>query len=155
MHAPAEFPPRTETTDANGVTTIVEYRLNDEGKRVKVTRRIKRTLVKKHVNHVVAERMHWKKWARGLFFTGTVFEGGNVDATSAACRFGLEKNSPAGPTSTTTVGETVRLKIQAGGIKARRLSLLGKTFTPKTDPLFAPARRRRTKRTRWRRCGSS
>lgn len=62
---PTEFPPRTETTDANGVTTIVEYRLNDDGKRVKVTRRIKRTLVKKHVNHVVAERMHWKKCVRG------------------------------------------------------------------------------------------
>ncbi|GAA5887292.1 hypothetical protein JCM3774_000489 [Rhodotorula dairenensis] len=90
--AEAEFPPRTESTDANGVTTIVEYRLNDDGKRVKVTRRIKRTLVKKHVNHVVAERMHWSK-------------------------FGLEKGSPAGPSSTTTVGETVRLKIQAGGIK--------------------------------------
>ncbi|GEM10746.1 translation initiation factor eIF-3 subunit 4 [Rhodotorula toruloides] len=42
----AEFPARTETTDANGVTTIVEYRLNDEGKKVKVTRKIKRTLVK-------------------------------------------------------------------------------------------------------------
>lgn len=90
----AEFPPRTESTDANGVTTIVEYRLNDQGKKVKVTRRIKRTLVKKQVNHVVAERMHWPK-------------------------FGLEKGAPAGPSSTTTVGESVLLKIQAGGIKVR------------------------------------
>lgn len=57
----AEFPPRTETTDANGITTIVEYRLNDEGKKVKVTRKIKRTLVKTTVNHVVAERMGWAK----------------------------------------------------------------------------------------------
>jgi translation initiation factor 3 subunit G len=75
MHTLAEFPPRTETTDANGVTTIVEYRLNDDGKRVKVTRRIKRTLVKKHVNHVVAERMHWKKWAGRGFGFGAVKRG--------------------------------------------------------------------------------
>ncbi|BGP34920.1 translation initiation factor eIF3 subunit g [Rhodotorula toruloides] len=89
----AEFPPRTETTDANGVTTIVEYRLNEEGKKVKVTRKIKRTLVKTTVNHVVAERMGWAK-------------------------FGQEKGAAPGPSSaTTTVGENVRLRIQAGGIK--------------------------------------
>ncbi|KAG0653961.1 translation initiation factor eIF3 subunit g [Rhodotorula mucilaginosa] len=105
--AEAEFPPRTETTDANGVTTIVEYRLNDDGKRVKVTRRIKRTLVKKHVNHVVAERMHWKKWAgRG---------------------FGLEKNSPPGPTSTTTVGETE--ENQEDEMEAMRKQLKDKKVT--------------------------
>lgn len=57
----ADFPPRQETTDKDGVTTIVEYRLNDEGKKVKVTRKIKRTLVKTSVNHVVAERMGWAK----------------------------------------------------------------------------------------------
>lgn len=43
------------------MTTIVEYRLNDEGKKVKVTRKIKRTTVKTAVNHVVAERMGWAK----------------------------------------------------------------------------------------------
>lgn len=33
---PAEFPARTESTDANGITTVVEYKMNDEGKKVKV-----------------------------------------------------------------------------------------------------------------------
>ncbi|GAA5953668.1 hypothetical protein JCM21900_001698 [Sporobolomyces salmonicolor] len=88
-----DFPPRQESTDKDGVTTIVEYRLNDEGKKVKVTRKIKRTLVKTAVNHVVAERMGWAK-------------------------FGQEKGAAPGPHSaTTTVGENVRLRIQAGGIK--------------------------------------
>ncbi|ORY73078.1 eukaryotic translation initiation factor 3 subunit G-domain-containing protein [Leucosporidium creatinivorum] len=88
-----DFPPRTETTDKDGITTIVEYKLNDEGKKVKVTRKIKRTLVKSKVNHVVAERMGWTK-------------------------FGAEKGHKAGPdTATTTVGENVRLKLTAGGIK--------------------------------------
>lgn len=88
-----DFPPRTETTDKDGVTTIVEYRLNDEGKKVKVTRKIRRTLVKTAVNHVVAERMGWTK-------------------------FGQEKGAASGPGATTTVGENVRLRIHPGGIKA-------------------------------------
>ncbi|KAI5477253.1 translation initiation factor eIF-3 subunit 4 [Pseudohyphozyma bogoriensis] len=88
-----DFPPRTETTDKDGITTIVEYKLNDEGVKVKVTRRIKRTLVKSTVNHAVAERMGWAK-------------------------FGAEKGNKPGPdTATTTVGENVRLKLQPGGIK--------------------------------------
>ncbi|GAA5990700.1 hypothetical protein JCM11641_008469 [Rhodosporidiobolus odoratus] len=89
-----DFPPRTETTDpSTGIITVTEYRLNDQGQRCKVTRKIKRTLVKTAVNHVVAERMGWAK-------------------------FGQEKGAAAGPHSaTTTVGENVRLRIQAGGIK--------------------------------------
>lgn len=36
-------------------------------------------------------------------------------------RFGAEKGHKAGPdNATTTVGEAVRLKLQAGGIKVRR-----------------------------------
>ncbi|KAK4052650.1 translation initiation factor eIF3 subunit g [Microbotryomycetes sp. JL221] len=88
-----DFPPRTETTDKDGITTIVEYRLNDEGKKVKVTRKIKRVLVKNKVNHVVAERMGWAK-------------------------FGAEKGKKPGPdTATTTVGENVRLKLTVGGLQ--------------------------------------
>lgn len=75
------------------MTTIIEYKINDEGKKVKVTRKIKRTLVKSTVNHAVAERMHWTK-------------------------FGAEKGHAAGPDrATTTVGEAVRLKLTAGGLK--------------------------------------
>lgn len=48
-------------------------------------------------------------------------------------RFGLEKGSPAGPSSTTTVGETVRLKIQAGGIKVNP-SARHRPLNSETDP---------------------
>ncbi|TFK23025.1 translation initiation factor eIF3g [Coprinopsis marcescibilis] len=83
-------PPTDEGVDANGVRTIVEYALNEDGKKVKITRKIKRTLQKSVVEHSVAER---KKWAK----------------------FGQDKGKKPGPDSaTTTVGENVALKISAG-----------------------------------------
>ncbi|GAA6023133.1 hypothetical protein JCM10207_005735 [Rhodosporidiobolus poonsookiae] len=119
-----DFPPRQETHDAaTGVTTIVEYRLNDEGKKVKVTRKIKRTLVKTAVNHVVAERMGWAK-------------------------FGQEKGRAPGPhSSTTTVGENVRLKIQAGGLK--------KEEEEEDDPQAALRQKLQDKKVTCRYCGGS
>ncbi|PSR87353.1 hypothetical protein PHLCEN_2v5170 [Hermanssonia centrifuga] len=76
--------------DENGVRTTVEYTVNDEGKKVKITRKIKRTLQKSLVDHSVAERQHWSK-------------------------FGQEKGNKAGPDrATTTVGENVALKLSAG-----------------------------------------
>ena len=60
---PASSTPRIETRDeGNGVQTVVEYRTNADGKQVKVTRRIKRTLVSTRVNHDVAERKGWTKF---------------------------------------------------------------------------------------------
>lgn len=56
-----DAPVITESTDANGITTVIEIRLNDEGKKVKITRKIKKTLVRTLVNHVVAERKSWSK----------------------------------------------------------------------------------------------
>lgn len=57
---------------------------------LQITRRIKRTLQKSLVDHSVAERKTWAK-------------------------FGQEKGSKAGPDrATTTVGETVSLKLSAG-----------------------------------------
>ncbi|KAF8579655.1 translation initiation factor eIF3g [Ramaria rubella] len=80
----------SDTVDENGIRTIVEYTINDEGKKVKVTRRIKRTLQKQLVNHTVAERKHWEK-------------------------FGQEKGNKPGPDrATTTVGENVTLKLSVG-----------------------------------------
>lgn len=115
-----DFPPRQETTDKDGVTTIVEYRLNDEGKKVKVTRKIKRTLVKTSVNHVVAERMGWAK-------------------------FGQEKGAAPGPhAATTTVGENVRLRIQAGGIKRDE---------PEEDPMESMRSQLKDKKVSCRYCG--
>ncbi|KAF8622983.1 hypothetical protein AX15_006581 [Amanita polypyramis BW_CC] len=76
--------------DENGVRTTVEYAINDDGKKVKITRRIKRVLQKSVVEHAVAERQKWAK-------------------------FGKERGNNPGPDrATTTVGEEVSLKLSAG-----------------------------------------
>jgi len=85
-----ELPKNEEFVDENGIRTTIEYTLNDEGKKVKITRRIKRTLQKSVVDHAVAERQKWAK-------------------------FGQEKGSKPGPDrATTTVGENVILKLSVG-----------------------------------------
>jgi translation initiation factor 3 subunit G len=62
---------------------VISYRFNDDGKKVKVTRRIRTTVVKEHVNPEVAERRSWTK-------------------------FGLEKGHAVGPSfDTTSVGENI------------------------------------------------
>ncbi|CAO1634915.1 unnamed protein product [Parajaminaea phylloscopi] len=91
-----DAPKIEERDEGNGIKVIVEYRTNAEGKRVKVTRRIRRTLVKTTVNAAEAERK--RTWVK----------------------FGQEKNKPAGPhSSTTTVGENVQLKLQAASSKQK------------------------------------
>jgi len=85
-----ELPKNEEFVDENGIRTTIEYALNDDGKKVKITRRIKRTLQKSVVDHAVAERQKWAK-------------------------FGQEKGNKPGPDrATTTVGENVSLKLTAG-----------------------------------------
>lgn len=62
---------------------MISYRFNDDGKRVKTTRRIRTTIVKETVNPRVAQRKAWSK-------------------------FGLEKGHAAGPSfDTTSVGENI------------------------------------------------
>lgn len=62
---------------------MISYRFNDDGKKVKVTRRIRTTVVKEHVNPQVADRRAWSK-------------------------FGLEKGHAPGPSfDTTSVGENI------------------------------------------------
>jgi len=76
-------------TDDKGLKVYVEFHKNDEGRMVKVTRKVKLVLKKEQVNKAVAER---KKWAK----------------------FGEEKNSPPGPNlQTTSVGEQIFLKLSA------------------------------------------
>ncbi|KIJ63864.1 hypothetical protein HYDPIDRAFT_29210 [Hydnomerulius pinastri MD-312] len=76
--------------DENGIRVTIEYTINDEGKKVKITRKIKRTLQKSIVEHTVAERKKWSK-------------------------FGKERGNKEGPDrATTTVGENVSLKLSAG-----------------------------------------
>ncbi|ORX53983.1 translation initiation factor 3, RNA-binding subunit [Hesseltinella vesiculosa] len=74
-------------TDENGIKHIIEYRDNDFGKKVKITRKIRSTLKTEHVNKAVAQR---KKWAK----------------------FGEEQGNKPGPdVSTTTIGENIPLKL--------------------------------------------
>lgn len=83
---PSALPPQQITTNKDGTKTIVSYRFNDDGKKVKVTRRIRTTVVKEHVNPQVAERRAWAK-------------------------FGLEKGHPPGPSfDTTSVGENIMFR---------------------------------------------
>ncbi|KAI0765127.1 translation initiation factor 3, RNA-binding subunit [Fomes fomentarius] len=86
----SEQPKGEDYVDENGVRTTVEYTVNDDGKKVKITRKIKRVLQKAVVDHSVAERKNWAK-------------------------FGQEKGNKPGPDrATTTVGENVFLKLSAG-----------------------------------------
>ena len=74
------------TTNKDGTKTVVSYRFNDDGKKVKVTRRIKTTVVRENVNPQVAERRSWAK-------------------------FGHEKGHAAGPSfETTSVGENIAFR---------------------------------------------
>ncbi|KAI6708744.1 hypothetical protein JHW43_008729 [Diplocarpon mali] len=78
-----ELPPPSTTTNKDGTKTIVSWRFNDEGKKVKTTRRIRFTVHKEVVNPRVAERKQWSK-------------------------FGLSAKDGSGPaTDTTSVGENI------------------------------------------------
>ncbi|KAJ5666178.1 uncharacterized protein N7477_008626 [Penicillium maclennaniae] len=76
---PSALPAQQVITNKDGTKTVISYRFNDDNKKVKVTRRIKTSVVREHV----AERRSWPK-------------------------FGLEKGHPPGPTfDTTSVGENI------------------------------------------------
>jgi translation initiation factor 3 subunit G len=83
---PTALPPQQILTNKDGTKTIISYRFNDDGKKVKTTRKIKTTVVKERVNPRVAERKGWAK-------------------------FGLEKGHAAGPSfDTTSVGENITFR---------------------------------------------
>lgn len=78
-----ELPPTQTISNKDGTKTIISYRYNDDGKKVKTTRRIRLTVHKEVVNPRVAERKQWSK-------------------------FGLSAKDAAGPaTDTTSVGENI------------------------------------------------
>ncbi|KAK2759353.1 translation initiation factor eIF3 subunit g [Arachnomyces sp. PD_36] len=80
------LPAQQVSTNKDGTKTVTSYRFNDDGKKVKTTRRIRTTVVKEHVNPRVAERKAWAK-------------------------FGLEKGHAAGPSfDTTSVGENIAFR---------------------------------------------
>ncbi|ORX96570.1 translation initiation factor 3, RNA-binding subunit [Basidiobolus meristosporus CBS 931.73] len=76
--------------DDDGIKTIVDIQIREDGKKVKITRKIQKKLITENVNHTVALR---KKWAK----------------------FGQEKGNKPGPDmSTTTVGEQIFLRLSSG-----------------------------------------
>ena len=77
------LPPQQVIANKDGTKTIVSYRFNDDGKKVKTTRRIKTTVKTERVNPRIAERKGWAK-------------------------FGLEAGKKPGPQlDTTSVGENI------------------------------------------------
>jgi len=77
------LPPNTTTTNKDGTKTIITYSFNEDGKKVKNTRRIRFTTVREVVNPRVAERKQWAK-------------------------FGLSvKDGPGPAADTTSVGENI------------------------------------------------
>jgi len=80
------LPAPQTTKNKDGTETIISYRLNDNGQKVKVTQRIRKRTIKQVVNPRVAERRQWAK-------------------------FGEEKGKPAGPsTDTTSIAENIIFK---------------------------------------------
>jgi translation initiation factor 3 subunit G len=82
----------------DGTETVVTIFINEDGKKVKRTQRIRRTVVKKKENPRVAERRAWTK-------------------------IGDEAGKPAGPGDTTTLGENIMFKptvgFKAGGLQEK------------------------------------
>lgn len=82
-----EFSAPDITVNPDGTKTVVTFRLNQEGKKVKITQKIKEIKVQERVHPLIAQRKNWKK-------------------------YGKEINSPPGPdTSTTQLGEKVELRL--------------------------------------------
>ncbi|KAJ2450219.1 translation initiation factor eIF3 subunit g [Coemansia sp. RSA 2336] len=91
-----ELPEREVIANSDGTKTVIEYRINEDGKKVKLTRRLKEKVVQEHVNRAVAER---KKWAK----------------------FGAEKNSAPGPNiSTTMLDGVILLKLSQYAAKQKQ-----------------------------------
>ncbi|KAI5954386.1 TIF35 [Candida jiufengensis] len=71
----------------DGTKTVITFRTNQDGKKVKITQKIKEVKVQERVHPLIAQRKNWSK-------------------------YGKEKNKPDGPdTSTTQLGEKVELKL--------------------------------------------
>ena len=83
---PNALPQPTTTTNKDGTKTTISYRIDDSGRKVRVTRKTRTTVHKERVNPAVAERRSWAK-------------------------FGLEKGKPKGPQpDTTSVGENIQFR---------------------------------------------
>ncbi|KAK4165138.1 eukaryotic translation initiation factor 3 subunit G-domain-containing protein [Cladorrhinum sp. PSN259] len=81
-----DLPPPQKIQNKDGTTTIIEYRYNDEGQKVKTTRRIRYITHREVVNPRVAERKSWAKFGQSA------------------------KDAPGPAHDTTTVGENIIFK---------------------------------------------
>lgn len=82
-----EIPQPEVTTNPDGTKTVISYRLNTKGQKVKITQKIKEIKVQERVHPLIAIRKNWSK-------------------------YGKEKNTPPGPdTRTTQLGEIVELNL--------------------------------------------
>ena len=71
----------------DGTKTVITFKLNAEGKKVKLTQKIREVKVQEKVHPLIAQRKNWAK-------------------------YGKDKNSPPGPDSSTTqLGEKVDLRL--------------------------------------------
>ncbi|CAH7676205.1 eukaryotic translation initiation factor 3 [Phakopsora pachyrhizi] len=100
-----ELPPISETIDpVTGIKTIIDYKFDESGtKKIKLVRKIKRTLVTTKVSPAVAARKGWAK-------------------------FGAEAGKKPGPDlATTTLGEAIKIKISAVSTKEAAAEPVAKT----------------------------
>lgn len=82
-----DIPTPEVTSNEDGTKTVVSYRQNAKGQRVRITQIIKEVKVKEKVHPLIAARRGWAK-------------------------YGKEKHTPPGPdTRTTQLGEKVELKL--------------------------------------------
>ena len=83
---PNILPPPSTTVNKDGTKTSISYRIDDSGRKIKVTRKTRTIIHKEKVNPAIAERRSWAK-------------------------FGLEKGKPKGPQpDTTSVGENIQFR---------------------------------------------
>lgn len=84
-----DIPTPEVIANADGTKTVISYRVNAKGQKVKITQKIKEVKVKERVHPSIAIRRGWAK-------------------------YGKEKHTPPGPdTRTTQLGEKVELKLAA------------------------------------------
>lgn len=84
-----DIPVPEVTQNPDGTKTVISFRLNAKGQKVKITQKIKEVKVKERVHPSIAIRRGWAK-------------------------YGKEKHTPPGPdTRTTQLGEKIELKLGA------------------------------------------
>lgn len=82
-----EFAAPDITVNPDGTKTVVTYRTNADGKKVKITQRIKDVVVQEKVHPLIAKRKTWKKFGKDI------------------------KSEPGPDSSTTQLGEKVELRL--------------------------------------------